>query len=869
MLNNSNRADEIYVETMKDQLSAANLLEEIETAQMHHPTARQSASFISRIDTILKRLSVRGDPASSASLFPRPELPLFPDQKDANTSLIQKLSNDLSATTRLAREVDVAAKNYRSRYEAVKRVEELTQFANGVLSSLGTVNKKLREGTSGDDGDGSPPDLTREDSLEPTCHNVFLALLPSLLEEINITVERADRLLRSAPSALSRLDLPGIDHDFKQTAAASVRNLFSLRDETMLLRDSVVQRVTRLRESRKIATNIDSRFALLMSARTEIARAMDQHRWHQDSGDASAPLTPESPLAVLRTSTLTSLSFEDQLERVSCGLQSDIGEPLEKLSLCLETEMYLVLKQRYSNLHAAVDASYEMLRLLGSIKEQTSAMLSVRDSFDKLTVEIEDARIRCSSHIDALLSSHSDNGGSEFHAKSVELIGNQVNLFLEGLTSRVPFIARHLRLGKRSTFIQPMSPILNDLHGLVDIWNEIPFDLATVDAAVRTDSNNYAMRISGNLEGLLRTQTHLNLTQLAKQLDNVLSATSQDVNALSEQFSALKDFFNSVRRHCQETIAQLQVISNELDVFRMKRNGIARSFSPIRELLRQMEEISRPLSPTIRNIYDSRIHATDDTELRLHSWDDRLDNLKHEIRVALDDEQRYQAEVKEAEAQRILEGERLRAVEETERLRSEQERQEEEERLRLLEARRVEEELQEQERLRISAELVEKERLQREAVEAELLRREDEERRAKAARVKLEEERSAKEEAEKAFREQERREMAEKLRLAEERLAKEREMHAENERIASEFAKKQGIEMEKLALRQAEIESLALEAQEREEKERKNRVRLEQKEKEREQEKVDQTKKKGKERARLPTIPQDAGMYNLLAFTSV
>jgi hypothetical protein len=859
MLNDSHRADEIYVETMKDQFSAANLLEEIETAQMYHPTPRQSASFISRIDTILKRLAVRGDPASPASLFPRPEHPLLPDQKEANTSLIQKLSNDLCAALRLARKVDDAAKVYRSRYEAVKRVEELTQSVNELMGSLTTLNKKFSEGTSGDDGDGAPPDLTTEDALEPTRHNVFLALLPSLVEETNISVGRADKLLRSAPSGILGLELPGIDQEFKETAAASVRNISTLRGETVQLRDSVLRRVARLRESRKIASNIESKLTRLKSARTEIARAMDQHRWHQESGDASVPLTPESPLIDLRMSSPVSLSFEDQLGRVSSSLQSDVGEPLDKLSISLEPQLHFVLKQRYQNLGAAVDASYEMLRLFGSIKAQTSAMMSVRDSFHKLSVEVEDARIRCSNHIDALLGPHSGtppDGTSDYNAETMDSIEKEVASFLEGLTSQVPFVSRHSRLSKRSSLISPMSPILMDSNGVVDIWSEIPFDLVSVDAAVRADSNYYAMRISGNLESLLQTKMHLDLAQCAGQLDHALSATVQDMNLLFYQLSTQKEFLNTVKRHCPETIEQFQVIVNELDSFRAKRMNIARSLSPIRELLRHMEEISRPLSPTIRNLYDSRIHATDDAELRLHSWDDRMEILKHEIRLAFDDEQRYQEGLKAAEAQRILELEKRRAAEEAERLRREQERQEEEERLRLLEAKRIEEELQEQERRRIALELIERERLQREAFEAELLRREEEERDAEAARIKSEQERISKENADKALREQERQEMVEKLRFTEEKLEEERKMHAENERIARELAERQGAEMERLGRRQAEMEKLALEAQEREEKERQNRLRLAEEETER----LKQAKKKGKERAeRLPTIPQDSG----------
>ena len=53
------RADEIYVETVKDQNAARELYEEIQTAKIRHPNSIQSNEFTSRMDAILKRLAVR------------------------------------------------------------------------------------------------------------------------------------------------------------------------------------------------------------------------------------------------------------------------------------------------------------------------------------------------------------------------------------------------------------------------------------------------------------------------------------------------------------------------------------------------------------------------------------------------------------------------------------------------------------------------------------------------------------------------------------------------------------------------------------------------------------------------------------------
>ena len=850
---------------MKDYNSATNLLEEIETAQIYHPTARQSTSFMSRIDTILKRLSVRGDPASPVSLFPRPEHPLFPDQKEANAALVQKLSVDISAANVLARKVEIAAKAYRLRYEAVKNIENLLRSVNDQFATLTAVIKKCREGMSSDDGDGSPPDLTSEDALEPMSHNVFLALFPSLLEETNLAVENTDTLLRSAPSTLLGLDLPGIDDQFKGDAIASVRMLSSLRDEAVRLRDSVMQQVVRLRESRKIASSIDSKLGILKTLRTEIVRAMELHRWHQESGGTSTPPTPESPFTALHAPNAVPFVFDDQLAKVKSSLVPDIEEPLDRLSEDLEPQLHFVLKQHFSNLQFAVDASYQMLRLLGSIKEQTNAMNSVRDSFQQLSIQIEEANIRCSNLIQ-VRGSRSADMSDDFGVEDLESIQKEVVSFVDGLSDRVPFIARQSRLNKRSSLMSPISPITKDLNGLVDIWTEIPFDLASVDTAVRADSNMYSMRISGDLDNLLQTKRHLDLTELAKQLDEALSMTLLDINTVAQQLSAHKITFTNLQRHSPETITNLQVLCDGLDSSKARRPSIARSLSPIRNLLRQMEEMSRSLSPSVREgLYQSRVNSAGDAEIRLNSWCDEVELLKQEISFALQDEHRYQEERQLAEEQmRKAEEERI-AAEEAERLRLEKERLEAEERQRRLEKQRAEEIRQEEQRKRLAVELAEKERLEREAAEAERLRIEEEARLEVAARLKFEEERLARETEEKAHREQERQAMLEKLRLTEEELELERKVHAHDTKIAKELAEKQNVKMEKLARRQTELEKaeqerFAKEQLEKHEKEKKER--LEQDRMQQELDRAKRTAKRGKgKETRLEPIPQDPGKY--------
>ncbi|KAF9534910.1 hypothetical protein CPB83DRAFT_843135 [Crepidotus variabilis] len=818
------KADEIYVETMKDHAAASNLFEEIETAKMYHPTARQSTSFMSRIDTILKRLAVRGDPASPVSLFPRPDHPLFPDQKAANDSLVKKLSQDISSANQLAKKIDASAKEYRTRYEAVKRVETLQQSIEDISTTLSSINAKYRKGVPAGDGDGSPPDLTSDNALEAMSYNVFLALLPALLEETERAVEASGKFLQSAPLILSGIDLPGIDREFKDNAAAAVRGVSALRDEVISSKDSISQRVARLRESRRISSNIDAKLAALKLTRTEMARAMEQHRWRQESGGPSAPLTPESPTTELHQHESIPINFDAHLVNLKSTIQPEIVEPLDKLSSTLEPQLEASLQQRFLILQSSLDSTYQMLRLLCAIEEQKIAMNSIRDTFHSLSIRIEDAKLQTSRLINDVLQSTSSNStplSSTTELKELGSIQTEVTVFIDGLSNRVPFIARHVKSNRRASFKSPLSPSFDEQDGLPDFWSDVPFDFAAVDAAVRADSNSYAMRINGSLEGLLQAKTHLDLAKLAREVDHTLLSTAKESESLSHELAAHRASFSNISPQTSETLPKLLELLGHLEQTKKRRPTVSRSLSPVRERLRQMDELSRPLSPSIRdNLFQSRSSACDDAQLRLTSWDDQAQSLKSEISVAVEKEQQFMDEVKAAEERKLRAEEERAAAEETERLRLEKEHQQELERQRLLAEKRAEEEKQEQERRRLAAEQADKERVMQEAAELERLRREEEERQAEVQRARAEAERLAKEEEERARNEKERAAMLEKLRLAEEQLEEERKLHAENERLSKSQAERQRMEMAQLEKRQVEILSMSQKRAQRDQMER-------------------------------------------------
>ena len=161
------RADEFYVETLKDKSDAQTLLEEIETAKLSHPTARQDANFMSRTNVLNKRALLRGNPAISP-MFPKPEHPHFPEQPKCTNEVVDHLTSEMTAALQAVRKVEMCAKEYHASLEAVKQVEAVCKSASELSSRFLSVIDRLKNGIATSNGDGTPPDLATETCLDST-----------------------------------------------------------------------------------------------------------------------------------------------------------------------------------------------------------------------------------------------------------------------------------------------------------------------------------------------------------------------------------------------------------------------------------------------------------------------------------------------------------------------------------------------------------------------------------------------------------------------------------------------------------------------------------------------------------------------------
>jgi hypothetical protein len=788
-------------------------------------------------------LSVRCDPASATSTFPLPEHPLFPDQKAFNVTLADNLSLEIATATTLARAVNVAAKEYRNKYDAVKRVETMVQSANELSESFATIIQRLKDGVTGNDEDGTPPDLTTEGCLEPTRHSVFVALLPSMLEEMSRICEPSDQLLRTSHIYLHSLDLLDIDAIYKDSAAADIRRLSTMRQEAQSLCDSVSEKVVKLREARRIWSVMDDKLKELEGIRLRISEVMEKQQWRQEFNGTGAPLTPESPTIQLSSAGSTHADINVELHRLRHNMSNTVEIPVEALAMDLEPPLKDYLLASSKALKRRVENVEQMLQLLTAIQKQSAAMNLVREEHDGFLLRIENLKIQFRQTIDDTLGDHTVIGPSNNYTMNMftemKNLRDEVTTFLDSLSERIPFVSGRPSPGSPTFSKRHFStPSLKLAGTQPEMIIDLPFDLGVVDAAVRADSNSYAMRLAGRLEILKESHTHLEVAQMAKELDSTLSVTLDDVDNVIEDLNGHKLALADIVAQDGGVLTSLdKLFSLVEDSSLSNRRRISLSFSSIRELLRRIDTSSAHLERTHRDqLYVARMRNVENAEECFKTWEEHVDRLKDVISQA------RAAEIHRQEAARNLEEkikreeqERL-AAEEREKIRLAEERLAIEEKQHLEAERQARERVQQAEHQRLLALENERIRFEAEQKEARQRQRMEEEAAVEAARLKAEEERIVREEAEKARLQREREEMEEKLRLVQEELEEQRRWHAERERLDTEKAEREKQDLEEKEQRQREKEVQERERLDAEKGERERRELEEEEQRRRERE---------------------------------
>ncbi|KAH9943020.1 uncharacterized protein BXZ73DRAFT_40145 [Epithele typhae] len=841
------KADEFYVETLKDKSDAQNLLEEIEVAKLGHPTARQDASFMSRAGVLSKRLLLRGNPISSP-LFPKPDDPHFPDQATHTSTVIQQLSSELSAAQQQVKKVELCAKEYRASLEAVKQVEGLCNAASDLVDKYASIVDRLENGVKTTSGDGLTPDISSEACLDSSRHSTFLSLFPSIVQELEQADKDTTPLLSRARVALLHLGFPGIDAQFKVDSQATIDALETSQTQAAKAKNVVSVHISTLAQVRKIWSSMGALFQETEGVKSEILDAMSRQMWRQQVRH-EAPPTPESPTSMLPSVFTSPPEVLEHISQLRRRAKEEVSVPLASISPSLQPSLRDYLIHSSSALEGCLTSTSETARFWEAVQKQATMMGAVRDEVHMFQMRIEDLKLSYDKAIqsvsDGTLPDSDIPQTEEGLAGDLSSTRADVQAFLDQLPSRVPFVDEVKFIANDLRSPRKRQPSLGGGLNLSVIQQaaqpSLPFDPAALDKGVRTDSNTYSMMLSGAIKTLEVKAEQFQLAKKAHSVDIALGPLTTALNDAGDAVSAVGASLNtSEERLSTQRLTELSSALEE--TAKAHEDIIEQAFSPVRASLQILRATTSPSDASMQAVVSARQRAVEHAETQAVSWKKTVATLKQQL----------------LDAQKA---ELLRLAEET-RLREEQERLEAEaaalktreaaaaaeaERLAQLERERVKREV---------AELEERRRRDKERAEAE-----ERERQERFARMKREAEergrREAEEAAERARQEQaEAEERAKRFQQeAEERArreqeAAERRAREEEERLEQERLEKERLKMERIKNEQMEAEERERLARERAEAEGRERLALEKKEVE-ERQRLARENAEAEERARL------------------
>ncbi|KZV65803.1 hypothetical protein PENSPDRAFT_113134 [Peniophora sp. CONT] len=765
------KADEFYVETLKDQAAAQQLLDEIDAAKTGHPVQRTDATFTSKANAISKRLQSRDITASPVSLFPRPRHALFPTQTDTNKAVTDVLDAELAVGRDAARKAEEAATEYHKAFEAVKLVESISASVTTLAGRCDSILAHLSGGVeAAADADGSPVNLDSVACLHPTAHSTYLALLPSLLRQLDEADSAARDLLPKGRAAMLGLSNIAVDPDFKTEALAALDRLSSIVSATRIARSEAEARVRCLREVRKIWTSAEGVLQDLSSLKSDAEEAVDRGRWRPQPNVLATPESIVSPLpSIVPAEQLLSL-----LTALRTRLAETVSGPIASLSAPITDSLNEYLSHRATCLSEAVDQIERTAVAASAVDAQALALRTLHEDAHIIQEHIGVLRERYREHCDDTLSGAYNptewNVTDEQLSEELSACEHAVINIVSSVPSRVLFVGGPSSPStsprrRRQTSSGHSDVTLDSLPSLLPL--ELPINLSSVDDDARSSCNTLTSRLHGDVDAVKRAATHSSLARRARDLDEVLVPVRSEMASASEALKELQNRLEGVGFKSEAGPLFGEVAESAARTQKEFAPSISQALETAQ--LRMVELVSlreKDEDPSSFGIVDSRAKVVDDMKVEFEGWV-RKTSTVHEQAVA---EQR-RAEEAARKVREEAEAERVRVEEERVRLEEEERRRLEEERLKAEE--RARSEAEEQERLK------REEKEQRERDEAERVAREKEER-----RVREEEEERRRVEEEQARLEREKREADERERLQRletKRLAQEARERAERE----------------------------------------------------------------------------------------
>jgi archaellum component FlaC len=574
------RADEIYNETKKDISVLRRLREELENANFQQPLKRMETNYSSRLDTVAKRIAARTNPVSPRGTFPLPAHPLFPDQADFNATLVKSLSVELNEVTDLLNDVNAAVESYRSRCKAIDDAVQLREEIACTLLQISVLRDRLENGFHSDDGDGSPPDLSLTECVEPLRSSSYLARLPSLTEEIAKLEADTHTLLGKYAVATLRLQSAEIDEVPKEELAADMTRLDSELKGLVHGRDVMLSNVTKLRDIRRIWSTLTDLTSQVEALTAQTHEAIGRERWKQHFTREELPPTPEGSQLDLPVHDDVPSATMDTLDSLYGVYFAECEGPFERMHGSLPQKLSQHLEIKLGGFREAFSDLKDMCVLLVGVRRQAASMASIRDDTHKLLAKVDELR----SLAEELSRDILQGAGTDVLAweqsfdESLSALDKEVKALTGSLSARVILLTKEQHSNTTDSRA---------------IASKLPFNPVLQDRIVRHDANTFATSLNGGIRDLQRRQQYVHACSLARVVDLAIERVEAEIAsanpAIDTYRKRLKDIYSSSEA---STPSSLQELKDDID------SAVGSSFRIEEALKTACAELSQLLDDT-------------------------------------------------------------------------------------------------------------------------------------------------------------------------------------------------------------------------------------------------------------------------------
>ncbi|KZT41118.1 hypothetical protein SISSUDRAFT_1126688 [Sistotremastrum suecicum HHB10207 ss-3] len=532
-------ADELYYTFKKDSSIARALIAEIASASAQHPNSRLGTSLLARARALAQRHNPKNDPADINSTFPRPKHALYQEQDQYNQSLTRLLSAEMAATIKLAEQAEFKATQYLAGVDLVKRADSLSSRTHQIMSQIDGLLLQATNGIPSGDADGTPPNLSSLECLEPSEHAAYIQHLPRLVLGLEKVVAEAKSVIQESHSLIPLLHRPGINVQFQKDFTRRCEDLDSTCHRVERCCSESTSKVRKLQAFREIWQNLLSSASDIESLREDVNRTMgtlprpaaphgapatpppEISTLHEPCDDPQLPPTIDSRLSALRSTFLA---------KVTIPLKNSLSSSSDEL-------LYRHLRTNHAIVQGRLDDVHDLAELSERIRNQTYIVGIIHEESETLDTRVSslvtdlDQEVKQILDIPSHISGHDecDVCLADFARRTQSLTGD-IGTFIQTLASRVPFVSSDPKRSRSGSqvFTQADADEMGS-GSLPPISSEVPpLDPLAVDQSVRDEMNVLSIRLTSCASTLEQKLDHLRNVLMFRRLG--LHAETLDVS---------------------------------------------------------------------------------------------------------------------------------------------------------------------------------------------------------------------------------------------------------------------------------------------------------------------------------------------------